>query len=94
VHAAACATNTVYLLPMKQSTPARPDARVEVLCNGIRRLAAFQPDVVLSCTGPAGDLSSERARSIVVEACAALGVRSRAFSSPPTAIRRARRAIG
>jgi sugar phosphate isomerase/epimerase len=69
-----CATNTLYLLPMKQSTPTRPDpgpmdtdARVEVLCDGIRRLAAFAPDVVLSCTGPAGELSGDRARAIVVE---------------------------
>jgi sugar phosphate isomerase/epimerase len=74
LRAAVCATNTLYLLPMQQSTPTRPDpgpmdtdARVDILCNGIRRLAAFAPDVVLSCTGPAGDLSPERARSIVVE---------------------------
>jgi sugar phosphate isomerase/epimerase len=74
LRAAVCATNTLYLLPMQQSTPTRPDpgpmdtdARVEILCNGIRRLAAFAPDVVLSCTGPAADLGPERARSIVVE---------------------------
>jgi sugar phosphate isomerase/epimerase len=74
LRAAVCATNTLYLLPIKYPSPTRPDpgpmdtnARVEILCNGIRRLAAFEPDVVLSCTGPAGELSPDRARSIVVE---------------------------
>jgi sugar phosphate isomerase/epimerase len=74
LRAAVCATNTLYLLPMRQSTPTRPDpgpmdtdARVEVLCNGIRRLGAFAPDVVLACTGPAGELSADHARSIVVD---------------------------
>jgi sugar phosphate isomerase/epimerase len=74
LRAAVCATNTLYLLPMQQATPTRPDpgsmdtdARVEVLCNGIRRLAAFEPDVVLCCTGPAGERSPEDARRIVIE---------------------------
>ena len=74
LRAAVCATNTLYLLPMQQSTPTRPDpgpmdtdARVEILCQGIRRLAAFAPDVVLCCTGPAGERDARTARAIVVE---------------------------
>ena len=51
LRAAVCATNTLYLLPMEERTPTRPDpgppdpeARIAALCAGIRRLAAFDPD--------------------------------------------------
>jgi sugar phosphate isomerase/epimerase len=74
LHATICATNILYLLPMQQRTPTRPDPgpldperRIEALCQGIRRLGAFSPEVVLSCTGPAAELGDQRARSIVVE---------------------------
>jgi sugar phosphate isomerase/epimerase len=74
LRAAVCATDTLYLLPMEERTPTRPDpgppdpeARIAALCAGIRRLAAFDPDVVLCCTGPAADYGAERARSIVVD---------------------------
>jgi sugar phosphate isomerase/epimerase len=75
LRAAVCATNILYLLPLKQSTPTRPDpgptdpdTRIAALCAGIRRLAAFSPDVVLCCTGPAAEYGHERARAIVVDA--------------------------
>lgn len=74
LRAAICATNILYLLPMEQRTPTRPDPgpmdperRIEALCQGIRRLSAFSPDVVLSCTGPAAALGEARARAIVVD---------------------------
>ncbi len=47
--------------------PDDPDERVESLCASVRRLAAFDPEVVLCLTGPAGDRSPEEARRIVVE---------------------------
>lgn len=47
--------------------PDDPQERVESLCASVRRLAAFDPEVVLCLTGPVGDRSPDEARQIVVE---------------------------
>jgi sugar phosphate isomerase/epimerase len=53
--------------------PAEPEARVEALSASIRRLAAFEPEVVLIVSGAAGDLDPAAARRAVVEGLRELG---------------------
>lgn len=47
--------------------PEDPAERVESLCASVRRLAPFEPEVVLCLTGPAGDRDPAEARKIAVE---------------------------
>jgi len=47
--------------------PEDPDERVSALCASVRRLARFEPLVVLLLTGPAGGREPEDARRIAVE---------------------------
>jgi sugar phosphate isomerase/epimerase len=47
--------------------PEDPEERVEALCASVRRLARFEPVVVLLLTGPAGDRDPAEARKIAVE---------------------------
>ncbi len=47
--------------------PEDPEERVEALCASVRRLAAFDPEVVLLLTGPVGERDPEEAQRIVVE---------------------------
>lgn len=48
--------------------PRDPSARLDRLCEGIRRLAAFEPAAVICYAGPPGDLGESAARRLVVEA--------------------------
>jgi sugar phosphate isomerase/epimerase len=47
--------------------PADPDDRRELLCESVRRLAAFAPASVLLLTGSDSVIKSDEARSLVVE---------------------------
>ncbi len=47
--------------------PADPSERIAQMVTAIGSLAKFEPASYMVCTGPAGDLSSSAARSIVVE---------------------------
>ncbi len=53
--------------------PAEAEARVESLTGSIRRLARFDPEVVLFLTGVPGELDPSEARRIVVEGIRELG---------------------
>ena len=89
LRATICATNTLFLLPQKHHVPIRPEpgpldpeARIEALCAGIRRLAPFEPEVVFCCTGPAAERGEARARAIVVE-----GLRAAAATAAEAGLR-------
>jgi sugar phosphate isomerase/epimerase len=63
-----CLPAVLSVLPLPRlEGPSDPDTRIEAICAGIRRLAAFDPVTCLCLTGPQGDLSAERARAVVVE---------------------------
>ena len=53
--------------------PVDPGERIERLCAGIRRLAAFRPVAVTVYAGPPGDRDPAEARRLVVEALRAAG---------------------
>jgi len=52
--AAVPAVPSILPLPLMEG-PEEPALRVEAICNGIRRLAAFEPECVLFLTGPGDD---------------------------------------
>jgi sugar phosphate isomerase/epimerase len=56
------------ILPLRSwgGGPQEPSARVEALCEGIRRMAIFEPTACACVTGPLGDYEPERAREIAV----------------------------
>ena len=58
--------------------PAEPEARVDALAQSIRRLAPFDPKVVIFLTGIPGEQGEGEARAIVVEALRQLGSAGRA----------------
>ncbi len=63
-----CLTAGLSVLPLPPFPgPEDPEERVEALCASVRRLAAFDPEVVLLLTGPAGERDLQEARKIVVE---------------------------
>lgn len=89
LRATICVTEMIFLLPHQHRIPSRPEpgpadpaARIEALCAGIRRLAAFEPEVVFCCTGPAGALGEERARAILVD-----GLRAAASTAAEVGVR-------
>jgi sugar phosphate isomerase/epimerase len=47
--------------------PDDPEERIDLLCESVERLAAFEPSAVLCLTGPAGDRSTDEARAIAVD---------------------------
>lgn len=49
------------------------DVRLAQIAASIRSLAAFRPESIMLCTGPAGDRSEAEARRMVVEGLAVLG---------------------
>ena len=53
--------------------PVDPDERIALLSASIRRLAAYEPEMVMFLTGAPGDLGEAEARSIVVEGIRVLG---------------------
>ncbi len=65
-------TNCVPLVPsILPNTviegPEDVETRIESLCASMRRFAPFDPDCVLSLTGPAGERSYEEARRLVID---------------------------
>ena len=46
--------------------PADPSERLEAICASIERFAVYEPECVLVLSGPAGELSAESARAVVV----------------------------
>jgi sugar phosphate isomerase/epimerase len=65
--AAVCLPAVLSILPLpKFPGPSDPQARVEAMIGGIRRLARFEPACCFCLTGPRGGLDPGRARDIVV----------------------------
>lgn len=50
--------------------PTDPRSRVEIMCEGVRRLAAFEPLGCFVAPGPCGECAPDAAREIVVDAVA------------------------
>lgn len=50
--------------------PRDPEARIRLMCEGITRLAAFDPVAVACYAGPPGDLDVNKARRLVVDSLA------------------------
>ncbi len=66
--ASICVPATLSVLPLPLLPGAEePMRRVEAVCAGIRRLAAFQPAACVCLTGPRGSRSEAEARRIVVD---------------------------
>ena len=64
----ACLPGVPSVLPLpKFPGPDDPAERVEALCAGIRRLAAFGPTAVYGLTGPQGSLDAAEARAVAVD---------------------------
>jgi sugar phosphate isomerase/epimerase len=53
--------------------PADPEERIELLAASIRRLAAYEPEMVMFLTGATGERDEQGARAIVVEGIRELG---------------------
>jgi sugar phosphate isomerase/epimerase len=65
---AACLPCVDSILPQPLvAGPPDPADRVDALCRGITRLAAFNPSAIICTTGPPGDYSLAEARTIVVD---------------------------
>jgi sugar phosphate isomerase/epimerase len=65
-----CIPTVPSILPLRlpgMEGPPDPEKRVTALCDGVRRLATYEPACVLCLTGPVGDLEPEHARRLVVE---------------------------
>jgi sugar phosphate isomerase/epimerase len=74
-----CLPATLSILPIGMTPePAEPEARVESLSASIRRLAAYDPELVLVLTGIPGARAEAEARAIVVESLRRLGETARA----------------
>ena len=57
--------------------PRDPEERIEAICAGVRRLAAYEPTAVYCLTGPAGELSELEARRLVVDGLQAVASTAR-----------------
>jgi sugar phosphate isomerase/epimerase len=69
-----CLPGALSILPNALGPePVEVEARVESLSGSIRRLARFEPEVVLFLTGVPGELDPAEARRTVVEAVRELG---------------------
>lgn len=67
LQAAICVPATLSVLPLPlMPGPDDPARRVEAVCAGIRRLAAFSPAACMCLTGPRGNRTEAEARRIVV----------------------------
>jgi sugar phosphate isomerase/epimerase len=53
--------------------PADPEERIELLAGSIRRLAAYEPEMVMFLTGAPRDGDEDEARTIIVEGIRELG---------------------
>jgi sugar phosphate isomerase/epimerase len=69
-----CLPATLSILPNAiVPDPADPEERIELLAGSIRRLAAYEPEMVMFLTGAPGDRDEQEARAIVVDGIRALG---------------------
>jgi sugar phosphate isomerase/epimerase len=69
-----CLPATLSILPNAiVPDPVDPEERIELLAGSIRRLAAYEPEMVMFLTGAPGDRDEQDARAIVVEGIRALG---------------------
>ncbi len=69
-----CIPAQMSILPIALAPePAEPEARVDALARSIRRLAPFDPEVVMFLTGVPGDLDLDGARSAVASGVRELG---------------------
>lgn len=63
-----CLPAVLSVLPLpKLPGPSDPADRVEAICAGVRRLAAFRPAAIYCLTGPRGSLDAGEARAIAVD---------------------------
>ncbi len=68
LQASICVPATLSILPLPLLPgPTDPAGRIQAICAGIRRLAAFQPAACVCLTGPRGALPEAGARRIVVD---------------------------
>jgi sugar phosphate isomerase/epimerase len=68
LQATVCIPGLLSILPLPDfEGPSDPRQRVDALCAGIRRLAAFRPVTTMCLTGPRGSLEEAKAREIVVD---------------------------
>jgi sugar phosphate isomerase/epimerase len=65
--ATTCIPQVVSIWPIPFPGPENPTERIEALCEGVRRLAAFEPEIVLCVTGHPGDVEPREGRRVVVE---------------------------
>lgn len=63
-----CIPEVFSVLPLpKMPGPEHPGARVAHICDGIRRLAPFEPRAIICVTGPTGGFSPEEAKVQVID---------------------------
>ncbi|MGI8973788.1 MAG: sugar phosphate isomerase/epimerase family protein [Gaiella sp.] len=66
--ATTCIPGTLSIFPVPFPGPTDPQERTEGLCDAIRRLAPFEPDVILCLTGHPGEgADPTEARGVLVE---------------------------
>jgi sugar phosphate isomerase/epimerase len=65
--ATTCIAQNFSIFPMPLNGPADPRERIDTFCTSIRRLAPFEPEVLLIVTGHPGDVGFEQARPVVVD---------------------------
>jgi sugar phosphate isomerase/epimerase len=69
-----CLPTALSILPNALGPdPADPEERIGLLAASIRRLAAYEPEMVMFLTGAPGDRDQAEARAIVVEGIRELG---------------------
>lgn len=67
LRATTCIPAVVSIWPIPFPGPADPRERVDALCEAVRRLASFEPEVVLCVTGRPPDTDPSEARRVVVD---------------------------
>jgi sugar phosphate isomerase/epimerase len=65
--ATTCIARYFSIWPTPLDGPPDPQERIEALCGSIRRLAPFEPAVLLVVTGYPGDIEAGEARRVVVD---------------------------
>jgi sugar phosphate isomerase/epimerase len=65
--ATTCIPGTLSIWPVPFPGPTDPEERTAGLCDAIRRLAPFEPEVILCLTGHPGDTDPVEARRVVVD---------------------------
>jgi sugar phosphate isomerase/epimerase len=73
VQASGCIPAVMSFLPGAMiNGPDDIDQRIELMCNGVRRLAQLEPTSILCLTGPSGSLSPTNARKRAIEGLRAM----------------------